>query len=279
MLARYYDPTIGRFTGVDPIVDVEQLGSLDRFGYGYDSPVTLSDPTGLRVPVDDRKGPDQGGSYDRRRPVMLSKSTGKTTRLRMPGDDYASTRGVYVRYAAAPDSETVTPYAMARMMFRNNNPWLSGEEFGRVEGLGAYDSCLPGYEGCQNRSVFLTWDIIRQAGRDEAAYQDTLWRAPSDAEMLRGVSLGSAILATAAAFSPATIGATPFLGGLSAITAVGAEAADPAPCKGQRMLATAGYEMATGIVGGMIEEVGSTLGGAVVGLGSEGWSPASQVTC
>jgi hypothetical protein len=258
---------------------ISQARSLDRFGYGLDSPVTLSDPTGLRVPVDDRKGPDQGGSYDRRRPVMRSKSTGNTTRLRMPGDDYASIRGVYVRYAAASGSDTVTPYAMARMMFRNNNPWLSGEEFGRVEGLGAYDSCIAGEDGCAWRSVFLTWDTIRQGGIDEAAYQGALWQAPSDAEMLRGVSLGSAILATAAAFSPATVGATPFLAGLSAVSAVGAEAADPAPCKGQRILATAGYEMATGLIGGAISEAGSTIGGAVVDVGSEGWSPASQVTC
>ena len=32
--ARYYDPAIGRFTAVDPIIDTEQPGSLDRFGYG-----------------------------------------------------------------------------------------------------------------------------------------------------------------------------------------------------------------------------------------------------
>ena len=53
--ARYYDPTIGRFTAVDPIVDVEQPGSLDRFGYGLDNPTTLKDPTGLRVCDDPRE--------------------------------------------------------------------------------------------------------------------------------------------------------------------------------------------------------------------------------
>jgi len=52
--ARYYDPTIGRFTATDPIIDTAQPGSLDRYGYGYDNPVTLSDPTGLYVELENR---------------------------------------------------------------------------------------------------------------------------------------------------------------------------------------------------------------------------------
>jgi RHS repeat-associated protein len=46
-LARYYDPTIGRFTAVDPLADLSSPGTLDAYGYGRGSPVTLSDPTGL----------------------------------------------------------------------------------------------------------------------------------------------------------------------------------------------------------------------------------------
>ena len=53
-LARYYDPTIGRFTAVDPVIDAARPGSLDRFGYSLGSPVTLSDPTGLRPDDCDR---------------------------------------------------------------------------------------------------------------------------------------------------------------------------------------------------------------------------------
>jgi RHS repeat-associated protein len=51
--ARYYDPQIGRFSAVDPIVS--GVGSLDRFGYGLDNPVTLKDPTGLKVCDDPRE--------------------------------------------------------------------------------------------------------------------------------------------------------------------------------------------------------------------------------
>jgi RHS repeat-associated protein len=46
--ARYYDPVIGRFTAVDPVV--ADADSLDRYGYAAGSPVTLSDPTGLCIP-------------------------------------------------------------------------------------------------------------------------------------------------------------------------------------------------------------------------------------
>ena len=54
-LARYYDPTIGRFTATDPLIDADQLGSLDRFGYGRGSPISLKDPTGLKVCDDPRE--------------------------------------------------------------------------------------------------------------------------------------------------------------------------------------------------------------------------------
>lgn len=47
VLARYYDPVIGRFTATDPLASLADPGSLDAYGYGRGSPVTLSDPTGL----------------------------------------------------------------------------------------------------------------------------------------------------------------------------------------------------------------------------------------
>ena len=279
-LARYYDPTIGRFTAVDPIVDPDQPGSLDRFGYGLASPVTLSDPSGLRVPVGTGSDPDSGGSYDAGRRPMIAQSTGRQTRLRMPGEGYADTRGVRVRYAAASGSGGVTAYAMARRLFRENNPWEMGEEFGRVDNLGAYDSCSVGLEGCQWRSLFLTWDTIRGAGRDEAEYnENTVRHFPSDHEFLRAISNGSAILAIAAAITPLAP-ASPYLAGLSAVTAVGAEAMDEnSPCRGQRVLAAAGWEMATGAFGGAISEAGSAAGGTIIDVGSQAWSPSSQVTC
>jgi RHS repeat-associated protein len=52
--ARYYDPTIGRFTAADPLANLAEPGSLDAYGYGRGSPVTLTDPTGLYACDDPR---------------------------------------------------------------------------------------------------------------------------------------------------------------------------------------------------------------------------------
>ncbi|WP_439646864.1 RHS repeat-associated core domain-containing protein, partial [Streptomyces exfoliatus] len=46
--AREYDPTIGRFISVDPILDVTDSQQMNGYNYANNSPVTLSDPDGLR---------------------------------------------------------------------------------------------------------------------------------------------------------------------------------------------------------------------------------------
>jgi RHS repeat-associated protein len=55
--ARYYDPAIGRFTSVDPLVDLANPQSLAGYSYALNNPATLFDPTGLVA--DD---PSTGGS-------------------------------------------------------------------------------------------------------------------------------------------------------------------------------------------------------------------------
>ncbi|GGR58324.1 polymorphic toxin-type HINT domain-containing protein [Streptomyces griseomycini] len=45
--AREYDPGIGQFISVDPILDLTQPQSLNGYSYASNSPVTISDPTGL----------------------------------------------------------------------------------------------------------------------------------------------------------------------------------------------------------------------------------------
>ena len=46
MRARQYDPISGKFTAIDPLLD--RGGSLDLYGYAFNSPVLWVDPTGLR---------------------------------------------------------------------------------------------------------------------------------------------------------------------------------------------------------------------------------------
>jgi RHS repeat-associated protein len=44
---RFYDPTIGRFTTIDPLPDVGGQESWSPFHYSFNNPIRFSDPTGL----------------------------------------------------------------------------------------------------------------------------------------------------------------------------------------------------------------------------------------
>ncbi|WP_205711069.1 RHS repeat-associated core domain-containing protein [Isoptericola sp. BMS4] len=46
--ARYYDPTLGRFISVDPVMDLTDPQQWHGYAYANNNPVTWSDPTGLR---------------------------------------------------------------------------------------------------------------------------------------------------------------------------------------------------------------------------------------
>ncbi|MFF8383440.1 RHS repeat-associated core domain-containing protein [Streptomyces kanasensis] len=45
--AREYDPTLGKFISVDPLIDHTQPQQMNGYAYANNSPVTLSDPSGL----------------------------------------------------------------------------------------------------------------------------------------------------------------------------------------------------------------------------------------
>ncbi|MFC4591015.1 RHS repeat domain-containing protein [Sphaerisporangium corydalis] len=47
--ARMYDPVIGRFLSVDPVLSTDQSQSLNGYSYGNDNPATFSDPTGEEI--------------------------------------------------------------------------------------------------------------------------------------------------------------------------------------------------------------------------------------
>ncbi|HWG98759.1 MAG TPA: RHS repeat-associated core domain-containing protein, partial [Pilimelia sp.] len=46
--AREYDPGLGRFVSVDPIMDMADPQQINGYAYGHNSPITFSDPSGLR---------------------------------------------------------------------------------------------------------------------------------------------------------------------------------------------------------------------------------------
>ncbi|MFD1830390.1 polymorphic toxin-type HINT domain-containing protein [Streptomyces desertarenae] len=45
--AREYDPVVGRFISADPLIDIADPMQMNGYAYANNSPVTLSDPTGL----------------------------------------------------------------------------------------------------------------------------------------------------------------------------------------------------------------------------------------
>ncbi|WP_245712858.1 RHS repeat-associated core domain-containing protein [Micromonospora nigra] len=52
--ARAYDPVIGRFISVDPIIDNKDPQQWNPYSYGHNSPIHYSDPTGLKDCADDQ---------------------------------------------------------------------------------------------------------------------------------------------------------------------------------------------------------------------------------
>ncbi|CAM5743601.1 hypothetical protein SALBM311S_11566 [Streptomyces alboniger] len=60
--AREYDPGIGQFISVDPVLMLDQHQSLNGYAYASNTPVTSSDPTGLcEDPGNGHCQPDNGG--------------------------------------------------------------------------------------------------------------------------------------------------------------------------------------------------------------------------
>ncbi|QOV35926.1 RHS repeat-associated core domain-containing protein [Streptomyces ferrugineus] len=48
--ARQYDPTLGQFISVDPLLETDKPQSLNGYSYAHNNPVSLSDPSGMGVP-------------------------------------------------------------------------------------------------------------------------------------------------------------------------------------------------------------------------------------
>lgn len=60
--ARDYDPSLGQFISVDPLLELTRPQTLGGYSYAQNSPVTYSDPTGMCIdPGNGRCQPDDGG--------------------------------------------------------------------------------------------------------------------------------------------------------------------------------------------------------------------------
>ncbi|WP_432017300.1 polymorphic toxin-type HINT domain-containing protein, partial [Streptomyces hydrogenans] len=52
--AREYDPALGRFISVDPVMDIAESQTMNPYAYGNNSPITFSDPSGLAMCIDEK---------------------------------------------------------------------------------------------------------------------------------------------------------------------------------------------------------------------------------
>ncbi|MFF7156394.1 RHS repeat-associated core domain-containing protein [Streptomyces sp. NPDC008139] len=75
--AREYDPTIGRFISVDPVLDLASPQTLSGYTYGADNPLVYSDPSGMIL----KCGGDEGACPNRSaaEPEAGSTTTSGTT--------------------------------------------------------------------------------------------------------------------------------------------------------------------------------------------------------
>ncbi|MEV8320430.1 RHS repeat-associated core domain-containing protein [Streptomyces sp. NPDC059900] len=65
--AREYDPVLGRFLSVDPVIDVDDPAQMNAYSYAHNSPLTKSDSDGLRPmgPTDHGKSGDAAWGANR----------------------------------------------------------------------------------------------------------------------------------------------------------------------------------------------------------------------
>ncbi|UUU37016.1 RHS repeat-associated core domain-containing protein [Streptomyces sp. CA-210063] len=97
--AREYDPSIGRFISVDPVLALDQHQSLNGYAYANQNPVTFSDPTGLfcdgcSIDNDDSVWGTDDGPYDANGNHAPSGSGGtKTNSGTASSDDTVLPRG------------------------------------------------------------------------------------------------------------------------------------------------------------------------------------------
>ncbi|WP_308285993.1 DUF6042 family protein [Streptomyces ardesiacus] len=58
--AREYDPTIGQFISVDPLLEANRPQTLNGYSYGANNPLTFSDPSGMGLACDGAGGAPEG---------------------------------------------------------------------------------------------------------------------------------------------------------------------------------------------------------------------------
>ncbi|MFE9698825.1 RHS repeat-associated core domain-containing protein [Streptomyces sp. NPDC006270] len=110
--AREYDPVLGRFLSVDPVIDFQDPAQMNAYSYAHNSPLTKSDPTGLRPdgPVGGNSYNDERWASDRGMTAGYTKKSGKWVWKQAPKKDFQS-QSRYRSYRASPATYKVHKYS------------------------------------------------------------------------------------------------------------------------------------------------------------------------
>ncbi|MEV1092860.1 RHS repeat domain-containing protein [Streptomyces microflavus] len=123
--AREYDPVLGRFVSVDPIIDFGDPAQMNAYSYAHNSPLTKSDPTGLRPDGPTGMGPraDEQWAADRGMHAGFTMRNGKWVWQETPKKDVDSQRH-YHAYRANPATYRVRKlpkYVPGNKIYRSQN--------------------------------------------------------------------------------------------------------------------------------------------------------------
>jgi RHS repeat-associated protein len=136
MHARYYSPLVGRFLSVDPMLNsaiLRRPQSWNRYSYGWNTPVLLTDPTGERVflsgnvedalqaVADALEDPTAAG-------MLIAVTRGGQTELRIVGDDYSSFSNGGENAAAQTIADAIQSTSSIRL-FLGTNALNSGQNY------------------------------------------------------------------------------------------------------------------------------------------------------
>ncbi|WP_167736455.1 RHS repeat-associated core domain-containing protein [Nocardioides sp. 1609] len=128
--AREYDPALGQFLSVDPILDVGDPQSLNGYSYSNNNPLNLSDPTGMVFDNDDVEvaantsaGPSAPASTTSSAPTGTTSTPSSTSTQSAP--TYGSAGKVYITGQGYVDQEYAASYDPCAMTTRCNSTEVS----------------------------------------------------------------------------------------------------------------------------------------------------------
>ncbi|MFJ3496736.1 polymorphic toxin-type HINT domain-containing protein [Streptomyces sp. NPDC086091] len=143
--AREYDPSLGQFISVDPVLAAEAPQSLNGYSYAGNNPVTKADPTGLCPFIDcpTRSTPDHENSTPGKRPGPAKKSSNTIAK--------ESREAAEKKWVASttPSSKDARQLGMQYKLFGTNNLSRAGDYWAPQTNIfGKPETVCFGRQGC-----------------------------------------------------------------------------------------------------------------------------------